>query len=389
MKISIKKYLLYSSVFAIFTEAFLVHFIIDLKLLYLIIFTNYLLLIKIKKIKFNKYFVLIISVLFIHAIIFNIIIGIPPNYMISQIIGISIIATYYYNFIPLYEKEEIIKIYLKISLIVAIIGYPMWFFNINVNDGIRLQSIFTEPAHYAIVVIPACYYFLKTKKFLAFSIILGTLILSNSSLAYFGIGLMFILPNITLNKIKYLIIILPFIVGSFYYVYSNYTFFKLRFDDTYTSLNAINTGKFEENTNLSTYAILSNVFVTKRNISEHPLGSGIGSHYYMHTKKYIHEIRIPPYIRINKSQEINSKDACSLFLRICSDLGIIGFVFIIFTVGYMSRVFKFEEMFFAQSIVIYLLLKLFRDGHYFPPELYFFIWLLYYDLKELKVNKKI
>ena len=37
MKIDLKKYLLYSSVFAIFTEAFFIHFIIDWKLLYLII----------------------------------------------------------------------------------------------------------------------------------------------------------------------------------------------------------------------------------------------------------------------------------------------------------------------------------------------------------------
>lgn len=389
MKISIKKYLLYSSVFAIFTEAFFFNFIIDWKLLYLIIIINYFLIIKIQKtIRFNKYFVLIILALFIHGLVTNIIIGVPINYMFSQLIGITIIATYYYNFVILYDRNEIIEIYTKLSLLVAAIGYPMWLLNINVNDGIRLQSIFKEPAHYVIVVLPACYYFLKSKRYWPFIVILGTIILSSSSIGYFGIGLMFILPNITFKRIKYLFIIAPFIVGTFMYVYSNYEFFKLRADDTYKSLNAVNTGKFEEYTNLSTYAILSNAFVTRENVSEHPIGSGIGSHYYMHTQKYIKELRIPPYIVINDSKEINAKDACSLFLRICSDLGIIGFMGIVIVLIYISKAYKNNHMIFAQAIVIYLLLKLFRDGHYFPPEMYFFIWLLFFELKDLNGIKK-
>lgn len=388
MKVSIKKYLLYSSVFAIFTEAFFFNFIIDWKLLYLIIIVNFLLIIKIQKtIRFNKYFLLIILGLLIHGLITNIIIGVPINYMFAQLIGITIIATYYYNFITLYDRTEIIEVYAKLSLLVAAIGYPMWLLNINVNDGIRLQSIFKEPAHYVIVVLPACYYFLKSKRYWPFLVILGTIILSSSSIGYFGIGLMFILPNITFKRIKYLFIITPVLIGAFIYVYSNYEFFKLRVDDTYKSLNAVNTGKFEEYTNLSTYAILSNAFVAKENVSDHPFGSGIGSHYYMHTQRYIKDLRIPPYIIVNDSKEINAKDACSLFLRICSDLGIIGFLFIIIVLFYISKAYKNNQLIFAQAVVIYLLLKLFRDGHYFPPEMYFFIWMLYFELKDSSTQK--
>ena len=102
LKISLKKYLLYSSVFAIFTEAFFFHFIIDWKLLYLIIFVNYVLLFKIKKITINKYFALLLLGLFCHGILANIIIGIPPNYLIAQLLGILVIGNYYYNLILLY-----------------------------------------------------------------------------------------------------------------------------------------------------------------------------------------------------------------------------------------------------------------------------------------------
>ena len=167
MKVNLKQYLLFSSVFAIFTESFFFHFIIDWKLLYLIIIVNYFILIKTQKIKINKYFLSLIGVLFIHGVITNIVVGIPPNYMLAQLIGITIVGVYYYNFIPLYERKEIISLYLKICLFVAIISYPMYFLNINLNDG-RLQSIFKEPAHYVVVVLPSCYYFFKEKKYLNF-----------------------------------------------------------------------------------------------------------------------------------------------------------------------------------------------------------------------------
>lgn len=307
--------------------------------------------------------------------------------MISQILGITVVATYYYNLIPLYDKKKIISVYLKLSLWAAIIGYPMYFLNINLNDG-RLQSIFKEPAHYVVVVIPACYYYFKIKNYKAFIIILGTLILSNSSLGYIGCALMFIIPNLTLKRLKYLIALTPVIFIFFYYTYVQYPFFKLRVDDTYKSLSAVNTGKFEEYTNLSTYVLLGNMFIAKQNVIDHPLGSGIGSHHYMHTQRYIKDMRVPPYIRINGSADDNSFDACSLFTRIFSEFGFIGFVLVLFTMYYSSRCFKSDELFFAQGVFVYLLLKLFRDGHYFPPELYFFIWMFYYYMKDhLNMNK--
>jgi hypothetical protein len=388
LKFSLKKYLLYSSVFAIFTEAFFFNYIIDWKLLYLIILVNYILLFRIKKITFNYYFLGLLIFFFVHGAIAYNIISIPYNFMLSQILGIAIVGTYYYNFIPLYDKEDIIKVYLNICLFVAIIAYPLFFLNINVNDG-RLQSIFKEPAHYVVVVLPACYYFLKTKRYLNFAILFGTLILSNSSLGYIGCGLMFLIPNLTLKRLKYLTALIPVIFAVFYYVYVEYPFFKLRVEETYKSLNVINTGKFGEYTNLSSYVLISNLFIAKKNIADHPLGSGIGSHHYMHTQRYLKEMRPPPYLRTIDRYRDNSFDANSLFTRICSEFGVLGFVFIIFALYYASKVYSSNELFFAQGIVIYILLKLLRDGHYFPPEFYFFIWLLYYSLRDYNSKKVI
>lgn len=298
--------------------------------------------------------------------------------------GITIIATYYYNFIPIYNKDEIIKVYLNLCLFVAIIGYPMYFFDINLNDG-RLQSIFKEPAHYVVVVIPACYYYLKTKKYLAFATIFGTLILSNSTLGYLGCGLMFIIPNITLRRMKYLFAMVPVAIIVFTYVYNKYPFFQLRIDDTYKSLSVINNGKFDEQTNLSSYVWISNMFIANKNIQDHPFGSGIGSHHYMH-QHYIKQMRVPEYLIIWGHKDDCSTDANSLFTRITSEFGIIG-LFMIFTVlFFIFKSFKSNDLYFAQGIVIYILLKLFRDGHYFAPEMYFFIWMFYYYWKEKYTN---
>lgn len=389
MKINLNKYLLYSSVFAIFTEAFFFNYIIDWKLLYLIIFANFILLFKYKKITFNKYFVALLAFFLIHGLVSFTIIKIPYNFMISQILGIAVVGTYYYNFVKLYKPIEIIDVYCKMAFWVAVIGYPLYVFDIHIGNvgEDRFYSFFKEPAHYAIVVLPACYYYFKEKNYLRFLVIFSTLILSSSSLGYVGCGLLFLLPNLTLKRLGYFAIVTPFIVLSFIYVYSNFEFFKMRVEETYSSLNVINTGKFDEYTNLSTYVLISNVYVAKKNIIDHPLGSGIGSHHYMHTQNYLKEMRPPAYLVSQNKQTDNSFDANSLFTRICSEFGLIGFLGIVICLLYVSKSYNHKELYFAQGIVIYFLLKLFRDGTYFPPEFFFFIWLFYFSYKDFFTRK--
>ena len=388
MKISLKKYLLYSSVFAIFTEAFFFHFIIDWKLLYLIIFVNYVLLFKIKKITINKYFALLLLGLFCHGILANIIIGIPPNYLIAQLLGILVIGNYYYNLIPIFEKEEIIDLYLKICLIVAIIGYIMLTFDLQAYDD-RLHSIFKEPAHYVVVVLPACYYYFKKKEYFLFLILFVSLILSKSSLGYIGCAFIFIIPYFTFKKMLFLIITIPIVGVMGFWTYENNENFKMRIDDTVSSINSIHYGKFRSDTNISSYALMSNLFIAKSNFVEHPLGSGLGSHTYVHKKIYSKNMTPPKYIKTLKLQDINSSDANSLFIRMFSELGLLGLILIVFVLYKFSICFKYDDLIIAQGIFIYILLKLIRDGHYFSPEIYFFIWLLYYSLKDKKDQYKL
>jgi hypothetical protein len=391
LKINVKQYLLVTSVFAIFTEGLFFNFIIDWKLIYLIILSNYVILIKYYKLKLNNYFILLLIAFFVHGIITNLFIGIPPNFMLAQIIGIAIMGIYYYNFVSLYSLDEIISLYVKICFYVAIIGYVFYFLNFHplahLSHETRLMSIFKEPAHYSVVVMPACYYYLKTKKYFRFLVIFGTLILTNSSLGYLGCALMFIIPNLSLKRIGYLLSIVPVIIGVFYYVYTEYPFLKLRVDDTYETLNSVNTGKFKEQTNMSSYAILSNLFVANENVEDHPFGSGIGSHLYVYENIYRKQMRAPEYLKKQNLEKTNATDANSLFIRMFSEMGILGviLIFILIYLAYKAFSLNNNDMYLAQGIFIYLLLKLFRDGHYFPPEFYMFIWLLYFGIKK---NKK-
>jgi hypothetical protein len=157
----------------------------------------------------------------------------------------------------------------------------------------------------------------------------------------------------------------------------------MRVSETASSLKVINSGKFKNYTNLSTYVLISNLYIAKRNIQEHPLGSGIGSHHFMYLEHYLKLMSPPEYLVIQKKQTDNSFDANSLFTRICSEFGLIGFIFILYMLSFAIKTYKTDDLFFSQGVVIYFLLKLFRDGTYFPPEIFLFVWLMYFTYKEV------
>ena len=104
----------------------------------------------------------------------------------------------------------------------------------------------------------------------------------------------------------------------------------------------------------------------------------------MFTEKYYGTMRPPEYIKTLKLDKINSQDGASLFIRLFSEFGLLGIAFSIFLIYYCIKSFQMENFVIEQGIAIYILLKLFRDGHYFPPEFYFFLWLFYFAFNSKK-----
>jgi hypothetical protein len=96
-------------------------------------------------------------------------------------------------------------------------------------------------------------------------------------------------------------------------------------------------------------------------------------------------MRPPQYLVTLNHDKINSQDAASLFLRFLSDLGVFGLFFMLLFILITIKLFNLNNLYIEQGIAIYIILKLIRDGHYFPPEFYFFIFIFYKSIKD-KIN---
>jgi hypothetical protein len=126
--------------------------------------------------------------------------------------------------------------------------------------------------------------------------------------------------------------------------------------------------------NLSTYFLFSNLYVTRRTFAVHPiLGTGLGSNEVVHAE-YIGSAPGMAFFIGNLAYNASNRDAGSLFLRITAEFGLVGIVAVAFL---LYRYRPSEEEPYAAigfAVLLYLFLKLFRNGHYFTPEMYFFIW---------------
>lgn len=386
------KYIIYSSVFALFTENFSFHWIIDWKLFYLILLFNFILIATRKRLTVSKNIIVILLFLIIHGTVFYLWFQNPIKSLFAQLIGIGISSIYYYNFLKNYGTKLAFRKYLEVAIFIAVLAIPMYYLNINVFQHNRLNGLLSEPAHYATIMLPAAYAFLRNKNNLKLLIILITIILSKSTIGYIGLVLILLLP---LLKVKYLIkyawLVIILIGSCTYYISTEWNkpidenksnVLVRRLKQTNESLSAVFTGEFEEYTNLSTYAFLSNTFISREIFTNKPLGTGLGSYPYEYDK-YYSLMNPPPYLVELKQSKINRTDANSLFLRMLADLGIFAiFIFIYFT--YRSIfLFRNDKKVFQQSSFFYLILKLIREGHYFPPEFYFFLLIF---LKEFDEN---
>jgi len=385
------KYIIYSSIFALFSEDFYFHYGIDVKLFYLILISNFLLLSINKKITVPKNLLIILGFFIGHGIISYLWLQNPIKSLFAQVLGISLSSIYYYNFIKNYGVKKVFNVYLNFAFFIALIAIPMFYFQINSFSEFRLNGILTEPAHYAAIMLPATYVFLRDKKYLKLGLMVITIFFSKSSIGYIGLGLILILPLLkTKYFVKYAWIVFVIIGSSAYYLSTQWNkpvdentsnVLVRRLKETNKSLGAVSTGKFEKHTNLSSYAFLSNSFIAKKIVLDKPFGTGLGSYQYEYDK-YYPLIKPPPYLVELKQSKINRTDANSLFLRMLADLGIFAVIIFIY-IGYRSyQVFRSEKKIMQQSTFFYLLVKLIREGHYFPPEFYFFLLIFLKDFDE-------
>jgi hypothetical protein len=368
---------------SVFTEALFITIGVDLKFFYIVILLNLPLILTYKgfaNATIQRWHLAIMAFFLVNGFvsIFIFKTNLLPNWL-EQFVGISICSYYYYLFFSLFNKEEFLslfRMYSYIAFLLIIIGYCTLPF--DKYEGIKFRSLFIEPAHFATVCVPALFYFLQKKDTVKVIFFVLAFILTFSAVAFVGL-LICILFKYKPSFKKFFVSILSVAVVSII-TYNTIGEIRLRVDDSVRTLQTSNI----EKANLSTYALLSNLFVMQNVFRESPIfGNGLGSHVLSH-KKYLQKIE---GIEIFEQYfYLNSKDANSLFIRVISDLGMFGILIMILFICKNYVTVPDEQNIIAKGILIYFLLKLLREGHYFSPEMYFFIFFYYFNNRYAEVE---
>jgi hypothetical protein len=319
-------------------------------------------------------------------------------------IGFLASMVFYYWVIQDYkfDVDRLYGLYMKACVIVAIIGiiqfasFHVGFvrgFNFNYifnkwgwvpgGFGLRLNSVFSEPAYYGATMAPAFFtslYNWITRKPLFISkmmsaLIIVTYVLTSSGVAYIGVFFTVVFLMINFGVIRYSLFFIPIIILSANWAYENVPDFRMRWDSTidiYTSENI-----YSYDVHGSSFVLYNNNHVAFENFKRNPLfGTGLGSHIVAFDKYSLTNLDGAVQIDFNKA------DANSMFLRLMSETGLYGLIIMIVFLfrHWLSKSRSVDPKFWviSNSCLMVIILYLLRQGHYFLNGLPFFIWLYYF-----------
>ncbi len=355
---------------------------------------------------FNKFLLAIFSILLLSGL-FNIFLGNNTSALFFKVFSGLVLSYFFYYYVILefdYDIEQLFKWYLKGSYIASIIGvFQFISFQINFvpgydfiwllnkggpvfggNFGIRINSVFAEPTYLASTLSAAFfvslynlsrskpYYLSKFKSV----VIIVVYILSFSGLGQAGIFLTVIFLMLSFGLVRYSVVVIPIFYIMFNFLYNNVTEFSQRYDGVVDLFSGeeFKLGK----THGSSFILYNNFIVTVENFkSNFIFGSGIGSHPIAFDKYSIAKgIKTVGFSN-------NSADANSMLLRLFSETGLFGvtlFLYIVFRFYVLRNPNKDTyHWLVSNSILVMILLNLFRQGHYFLNGFPFFVMLYIYN----------
>ena len=329
--------------------------------------------------------------------------------------GVMLSTTFYYYVMQYYDLdiEKMFKMYLIWAYWTAIITLAQYFFfkihfqpgynftwlfnkggNVEGSGGIRLASIYVEPSQLGIMLGPAAFIAIvnviirKNYHFKGYQnyIILVAIYLSRSSTGYIGLFFVILIIGLNLGYITYLVMFVMIGILTGVGLYNSVEEFKGRVD---AAMGLWVDQNFElKNVNTSSFVQYNNAHIAYNNFKEHPLfGTGLGSH-SVAFEKY-------SYTRTGKVKlkgfDNNSLDANSMFLRLMSETGLIGLMFmfiIIFRCFVGNDGVDNKHWIISGALLIIILLYLLRQGNYFLNGFPFFVWLYYYNKKSYLEEKQ-
>lgn len=326
-------------------------------------------------------------------------------------INIIISILFYYYVFEAYEFDlnKLFGYYMKGAYIVALIGFIQFisfqigfkygydFSWLGLNKwgiikggitGIRINSIMSEPAYFGGYIGAAAFisiYNVLYKKTQYISrlqsfIIIFIYLLSSSSVAYTGIFIILILFLLNFGLIRYVVIFAPIVIGGYYYLYNNVEDFRKRVDGTTELYSGEATSAFEVHG--SSFVQFNNTHVATENFKRNPLfGTGLGSHQVAYAKYSLAK-------QFGNIYDFNSADANSMFLRIVSETGLFGIIFIfLFLIKYFilkdNDHSPNEYWLISNAVLVVIILQLLRMGNYTYNGFFFYMWMYYFAKKKL------
>ncbi|MBC7863714.1 MAG: O-antigen ligase family protein, partial [Bacteroidia bacterium] len=260
--------------------------------------------------------------------------------------------------------------------------FNKWGLHLGSLFGLRINSIFSEPSQFALVLLPAVFvasHHILMRDFTLLSLrkcilIYVALIMTTSSTGYIGIFVSLILIGINLGRIFDLIVVLLLSVVGAAVLYSWVPDFKSRID---SSINLWTIDNYTiEDINTSSFVLFNNSHVAWENISEHPLtGSGLGS-FPLAYEKY--SLTKEEDFLIKKGFDFNAQDGNSLFLRSMAEMGIIGVLFWFVIIGRFFVRKNREDpedisWLYSSAFLAIIFGYLLRQGNYFLNGFPFFV----------------
>lgn len=294
----------------------------------------------------------------------------------KQVAAIGLSALYFANFFQVQGNkiDDAWLTFTRIAYVLTLVALVMWVVQcVYEHSFVRLHGLTTEPSAYCVLTLPAYYWFAyqwktygKHRKEVLW-ITLGV-ILSVSSDGYLAaiLGLVLLFGK----RITTLLIATILACGIGVGLYAISPDVQLRVNDTVAALaNSDVSGS-----NISTYALISNMFVTERVIEVHPiLGNGLGSH-VQSNHRYIEDVPGEQLVEAaGWDSGANVEDAASLTLRSLSEQGLVGFLAILCFVFYFRVSGDCDRGAIAGAILVVFFEKLLRGGGYSNPEQFFFI----------------
>lgn len=305
----------------------------------------------------------------------------------KQIVAIGLSALYFINFFRLQDDrvDDAWLTYAKIAYRLALVALVMWPLQCLYTHGlVRLHGLTTEPSAFCVLTIPAYYWFAyqwwaygrHRKEALWITLAIALSMSSDGYLAViFGLVLLFgkRVGGVLIGAVAACIIA----VG----LYSVSSDVRLRVNDTAGALASNDVS----GTNSSTYALVSNIFVTGQVFKVHPiLGNGLGSH-VKSSEEYIGDVPGEQLVEAaGWDPGMNTQDADSLTLRSISELGLMGFLAIIWFILRFRVKGNSDRSAISNAILTVFFQKLLRGGGYSNPEQFFFV--MVYILNHRQMN---